>query len=150
MVMCFGLDLVITPLQSLVITTITTVHNKWLPKIRSILTELWLAPFGVIVTHPPISSSWRQATWDSRPVILCSNWTLAVIILMLHPLWREGGSVVYNCCRSSPAQPFSGPSPAAIMTIFSCLRFKAPPTWRARSPYLYPPGKGCTGYTPRH
>jgi hypothetical protein len=23
-----------------------------------------------------------------------------------------------------------------------CLRFEIPPTWRARSPYLYPPGKG--------
>jgi hypothetical protein len=28
---------------------------------------------------PPICSSWRQAPWDSRPVILFSNWTLAVI-----------------------------------------------------------------------
>jgi hypothetical protein len=25
-------------------------------------------------------------------------WTLAVIVLMQHPLWREDGSVVYNCC----------------------------------------------------
>jgi hypothetical protein len=31
---------------------------------------------------PPISSSWRQAPWDLRPVILFSNWTLAVIVLM--------------------------------------------------------------------
>jgi hypothetical protein len=30
---------------------------------------------------PPISSSWRQAPWDSRPVYFF-NWTLAVIILM--------------------------------------------------------------------
>jgi hypothetical protein len=27
---------------------------------------------------------------------------------------------------------------------------EAPPTWRARSPYLYPPGTGWSGYTPRH
>jgi hypothetical protein len=26
-------------------------------------------------------------------------------------LWREDGSVVYNCCWSSPAQAFPGPSP---------------------------------------
>jgi hypothetical protein len=31
---------------------------------------------------PPISASWRQAPWDSRQVILFSNWTLAVIVLM--------------------------------------------------------------------
>jgi hypothetical protein len=31
---------------------------------------------------PPISSSWRQAPWDSRPVILFFNWTLAVIVPM--------------------------------------------------------------------
>jgi hypothetical protein len=36
------------------------------------------------------------------------------------------------------------------MTIFYCLRFETPPAWRARSPYLYPPGTGWPGYTPRH
>jgi hypothetical protein len=35
--------------------------------------------------------------------------------------------LVYNCCWSSPAQ-------------FYCLRFETPPTWRARSPYFFPPG----------
>jgi hypothetical protein len=51
---------------------------------------------------------------------------------------------------ASPAQSFSGPSSAGLMTIFYCLRFETPPTWRARSPYLYPPGTGRPGYTPRH
>jgi hypothetical protein len=36
------------------------------------------------------------------------------------------------------------------MTIFCCLRFETPHTWRARSPYLYPPGTGCPSYTPRY
>jgi hypothetical protein len=36
------------------------------------------------------------------------------------------------------------------MIIFYCLRFETPPTWRARSPYLYPPGKRWPSYTPRH
>jgi hypothetical protein len=32
---------------------------------------------------PPIFSSWRQATWDTRPhFFLYFNWTLAVIVLM--------------------------------------------------------------------
>jgi hypothetical protein len=29
------------------------------------------------------------------------------------------------------------------MTTFYCLRFETPSTWRARAPYLYPPGTGC-------
>jgi hypothetical protein len=36
------------------------------------------------------------------------------------------------------------------MTNFYSLRFETPPTWRARSPYLYPPGTGWPGFTPRH
>jgi hypothetical protein len=36
------------------------------------------------------------------------------------------------------------------MTIFYSLRFENPPTWRARSLYLYPPGTGWPSYTPRH
>jgi hypothetical protein len=51
---------------------------------------------------------------------------------------------------SSPAQSFSGPSPAGLMTTFYCFRFETPPTWRTRSLYLYPPGTGWPGYTPRH
>jgi hypothetical protein len=49
------------------------------------------------------------------------------------PLWREDGSVFYNCCRSSPAQSFSGTSPTGLMTRFYCLRFETRPTCRARS-----------------
>jgi hypothetical protein len=33
----------------------------------------------------------------------------------------------------TPAQSFSGPSPAGLMTIFYCLSFETPPTWRART-----------------
>jgi hypothetical protein len=36
------------------------------------------------------------------------------------------------------------------MTTFYCLSFESTPTWRARSPYLYPPGTGWLSYTPRH
>jgi hypothetical protein len=34
--------------------------------------------------------------------------------------------------------------------IGDCLRFETPPTWRARYPYLYPPGTGWHSYSPRH
>jgi hypothetical protein len=39
------------------------------------------------------------------------------------PLWRADLSVVYNCCWSSPAQSFSGPSPVGLATVFYCLIF---------------------------
>jgi hypothetical protein len=73
-----------------------------------------------------------------------------VIALIKRPLWREDGSVVYNCCWSSPTQSFSGPSPAGLVTTFYCIKFETPPTWRARPQYLYPPGTGWSSYTPRH
>jgi hypothetical protein len=63
---------------------------------------------------------------------------------------RENESVVYNCCWPSPPQSFSCPSPAGLMTIFYCLRFKIPPTWRTRLPYLYPTGTGWPSYTARY
>jgi hypothetical protein len=39
-------------------------------------------------------------------------------------LWGEDGSVVYNCCWSSPAQSFSCPNPIGLVTVFYCLRFE--------------------------
>jgi hypothetical protein len=64
----------------------------------------------------------------------------------------RGWFFIYNCCWCSPAQSFSGTSPAELMTTFYCLRFETLPTWRTRSPYLsiYPPGTGWPGYSPRY
>jgi hypothetical protein len=36
------------------------------------------------------------------------------------------------------------------MTIFYCLRFETPSTWRARSPCLYSPETEWPGYNPGH
>jgi hypothetical protein len=56
-------------------------------------------------------------------------------------LWREGWSAVYSFRWSSSAQSFSGPSAAGLVTIFYCLRFETPLTWRARHwvPFSSPP-----------
>jgi hypothetical protein len=89
------------------------------------------------VAEPESSSSWRQAPWDSRPIFF-----LTKHLRLYHLLWKEDGSVIYNCCWSSPAQSFSGPSPAGLMIIFYSLRLETSPTWRARSPYLYPQEQG--------
>jgi hypothetical protein len=98
----------------------------------------------------------------SRPVWLGVKHPSRVydqIFITVRQLWfvdvgrslvRENGSVVYICCWSSPAPTFLGPSPAGLVAIFYCLRFETPPTWRARSPYLYLPGTGWPSYTPRH
>jgi hypothetical protein len=40
----------------------------------------WLQSYFTTGGLLPISSSWWQAPWDSRPVILFSNWTLAVLV----------------------------------------------------------------------
>jgi hypothetical protein len=40
-------------------------------------------------------------------------------------------------CRPSPAHSFSARS---LVGLFYSLRIETPPTWRARSPYLCPPG----------
>jgi hypothetical protein len=91
------------------------------------------------------SPSWCEATaWGSR---LSDSFGFVDVG---RPLWREDESVVHSCCWSSPAQSFSGPSPAGLMIIFYCFWFETPPTLRATSPYLYPPGTGWPSYTPRH
>jgi hypothetical protein len=66
------------------------------------------------------------------------------------PSLTRGRVCSLHCWRPSPAQSYSGPGPAGLMIIFYCLRFETPPTWRARSPYLFPPGAGWPGYTHRH
>jgi hypothetical protein len=98
----------------------------------------------------------------NRPVCLVSNTRLRpktrVFLLsdrcgfvdMECPLWWEDRSIVYNCCWPSPEQPFCSLCPAVLMTIFYCLRFESPPTWRAMSLYLYPPGTGSPMCTPKH
>jgi hypothetical protein len=53
-------------------------------------------------------------------------------------VWREDGSIVYNCCWPSPMQSFSGSSPAGLMTTFYWLRFE----------FLQPGGPGPSIYIP--
>jgi hypothetical protein len=69
------------------------------------------------------SLSWNKASiWGLRPDLHYCQ-TVACLFDVWRSLWREDGSVVYNCSWSSPAQSFSGPSPIGLVTIFYCLRF---------------------------
>jgi hypothetical protein len=58
--------------------------------------------------------------------IIFFNWTLAVIVVMYHRLWREDGSIIYNCCWPLSAQLFSGPSPAGLMTVLTVWKLRLP------------------------
>jgi hypothetical protein len=62
---------------------------------------------------------------------------------------RRVCNLPYNCFWALPEQSLLGRSPAELTALFYCLIWD-PPTWRARSPYLYPPGTGWPSYTPGH
>jgi hypothetical protein len=59
-----------------------------------------------------------------------------------YPLWREDGSVIYSCSCfwAFPEQSLLGWSPTELRPYFP-VSFETPPTWRARFPYVYPPGR---------
>jgi hypothetical protein len=113
-------------------------------------------------TEPQQSSNWLQQVKVKTKVKVTLQATVLVssthlgprpdswrVVDVGRPLWPEDRSVAYNCCWSSPAQSFSGPSSTGLITMFYCLRFETPPNWRARFPYLYALGTGWPSYTSR-
>jgi hypothetical protein len=42
-----------------------------------------------------------------------------------------------------------GPSPAGLTIIFYSFKFKSSPTWKERSPYVYPLGSDWPSYSPQ-
>jgi hypothetical protein len=107
------------------------------PKLRY---DRWSVGQSLLVSNHP-SGSQDQISVTSGRCAFVDVW---------RGLWREDGSTVYNCCWSSPAQSFLGASNSVLVAVFYCRRFETPRTSRARSPYLYPPGKGWPGHTTRH
>jgi hypothetical protein len=63
------------------------------------------------------------------------------LISVKRPLWREDGSAICSVITQ-----WSESRRTSNHTLLSHLR--SPPTWRARFPYLYPPGTGWLSYTP--
>jgi hypothetical protein len=55
----------------------------------------------------------------------------------------------YNCFWALPEQSLLGRSPAELRPYFT-VSSETPPTWKARFPYLYPPGTRWPSYTLRH
>jgi hypothetical protein len=96
-------------------------------------------PVSLGVRHPPGAHDQIFVTVRQLQVCWCDGW-----------LWQGDWSVVYSCCWALPSQSFLDWSPAGLMTIYYCLKFKTATTWRARSPYLYPPVRGRSTSTRRH
>jgi hypothetical protein len=69
---------------------------------------------------------WHLFTHHSglQSVIALSLSDVCGFVDVVCSLWREDGSVVYNCSWPSPAQSFSDPSPVGLVTIFYCLKFE--------------------------
>jgi hypothetical protein len=57
--------------------------------------------------------------------------------------------LLLNCFWVLPEQSHLSRSPTELTAISDCLVWDAP-TWRARFPYLYPPGTWWPSYTPGH
>jgi hypothetical protein len=62
---------------------------------------------------------------------------------------RKVCNLLYNCFCALPEQSLLGRSPAELTAIFT-VSSETPPTWRVRSRYLYPAGRGWPSYTPGH
>jgi hypothetical protein len=58
-------------------------------------------------------------------------------------------NLLYNCFWALPELPLLGRSPTELRPYFT-VSFETPSIWRARLPYLYPPGTGWLSYTPGH
>jgi hypothetical protein len=94
----------------------------------------------------PVCPGVRPQSVNSDKFLLSLPWKLSSescwFLTTGRPLWWEDRSVIYSCCFASPAQLFWGLPPTWFMTIFCCINCEIPPTWRARSLYIFPPGRG--------
>jgi hypothetical protein len=87
----------------------------------------------VCLGNKPPSGAYDQIFITVRQLRVCWYGALSL---------TRGRVCILQLLLSSPAQSFSGLSPAGLMTSFYCLKFETPPTWRTRSLHLYPPGTG--------
>jgi hypothetical protein len=91
--------------------------------------------------------SWCWAHSGTCHQILLLVWRFlsesCYLLSMGHPLWRDDRSAVCNATTQ-----WSVSRRTHNRSLLSHLRL--PPTWRARFPYIYPPGTERPSYNPRH
>jgi hypothetical protein len=98
--------------------------------------------YFMTVGLPPIRSSWRQAPWDSRPVIL-----FAVVVLNVISSLTRGWGCRLHLLPGLASAFILRSSLARLMTILYCLRVEIPQP--VGPSLLYLPGTGWSSYNPK-
>jgi hypothetical protein len=120
----------------------------WVPFLSPLTRVFYQSQSYIAIDSQSASLSWCQAPiWDPRPIF-----SLLSLISFRHlrVCWCVVPSLTRSRVCSFQFLPFSDLSPTGLMSIFYCLYFETPPTWRARFLYLFPPGTGWPSYTPGH
>jgi hypothetical protein len=126
--------------RTLFVRAAISIH-RFLPQILEHEVEVTLR----LTVSQSVNMSWYRAPlWDLRPdIISCRNvavWNLRSCIYGAPSLTR--GRVCNLQCNHSMVRVAHNSKP--YFTVSS----ETPWTWRARFPYLYPPGTGSSSYTP--
>jgi hypothetical protein len=120
-----------------------------------------LLPVGMLLSEIcALVSVWRPL-WRVDGSVMCSviiqwsesrrtrNHTFLSHLRLLQP--REPGSRIYIPQeQGGPVIPPGTGYPLSLLLRLAGLRRRysnTPPTWRAWTPYIYPPGTGCPSYT---
>jgi hypothetical protein len=121
---------------------VTRCYSLSLPKLNLRLTDS--RPVCLGVRHP-------SGTCDQFLFLLEISIRQLRLCYFVAPSLTRGRvcNLLSNFFWALPEQSLLGRSPAELMTIFT-VSSETLPAWRARSPYLYPPGTGWPSYTPGH
>jgi hypothetical protein len=124
-------------LPSFLPTLLTSVSRLTAKPKSKLYYSQWSVGQSILVLSP---------VWGPRPYLFLS----VVSLLMWGTLSDERIGLSFTIVAGLHQRSHFWVRVLRLMTIFYCLRFETPPTWRARSPYLYPPGTGEPSYAPRH